>query len=142
MLHSLVLALLFVPRCPDPAPVPPPAVQEAQRRRIVAFVLSEGMELIELTGPGQIFSSARGFDEITVAETLAPVHAYFLEITPQYTFDNCPRPDVIVFPGPGRALGNRSLEAWLRKYGPGAECVMSVCNGVLVLARAGLLDVY
>jgi len=99
------------------------------------------MELIESIAPAQIFMSAPGFDEYTVAEATRPIHSGILTIIPQYTFEDCPRPEVIVVPGgPAKALRSAALKQWLQASSKDATIVMSVCNGALVLANAGLLD--
>lgn len=115
---------------------------EAQRYS-VAFVVWDGVELIELMGPAAIFSSAAGLDEFTVGEAIEPLSSRFLTIVPDYTFDDCPRPDVIVIPGGRGGLSPASeqrIASWVRDVEPGARAIMAVCNGVVILANSGLLD--
>jgi transcriptional regulator GlxA family with amidase domain len=58
------------------------------------------------------------------------------------TFDDLPRPDIIVFPG---GVGTRDLvhdeelHRWLRRAHETTRFTTSVCTGSLVLAAAGLL---
>jgi transcriptional regulator GlxA family with amidase domain/YHS domain-containing protein len=62
-----------------------------------------------------------------------------LSVVPDYTFANAPQPNVIVVP----ALGDDPTPAmlqWLQRASKYTELTMSVCNGALVLAQAGLLD--
>jgi putative intracellular protease/amidase len=65
-----------------------------------------------------------------------------LGITVDATYDQLPRPDVIVFPG---GIGTRALMrdervlAWLREAHATTRYTTSVCTGSLVLAAAGLL---
>jgi len=67
----------------------------------------------------------------------------FLGITADGTFDDFPRPDVIVFPG---GVGTRPLVhdervlEWVRLAHATTLFTTSVCTGSLVLAAAGLLD--
>ncbi len=67
----------------------------------------------------------------------------FLGVTADGTFDDFPRPDVIVFPG---GVGTRALEhdeqvlQWVRTAHSTTTYTTSVCTGSLVLAAAGLLD--
>ncbi len=117
--------------------------QDAQKRLNVAFVVWDGVELIELTGPAQIISSADRFDEYTVAEAIRPLRSRFITIVPQYTFENCPKPDVVVVPGGRGGLSpaaEQRIVSWLRAVEPGAQVIMAVCNGVALLASSGLLD--
>jgi transcriptional regulator GlxA family with amidase domain len=67
----------------------------------------------------------------------------FLGIEVDATFDELPRPDVIVFPG---GVGTRPLMEddhvldWVRRAHETTVFTTSVCTGSLVLAAAGLLD--
>src|SRR5262249_47291738 len=58
------------------------------------------------------------------------------------TIANCPRPDILVIPG-GNSTSvsrNQKMLDWVKEVSRDAERVLSVCTGVFVLARAGLLD--
>jgi len=67
----------------------------------------------------------------------------FLGITRDGTFEEFPRPDVIVFPG---GVGTRSLATdervldWVRTAHETTRFTTSVCTGSIVLGAAGLLD--
>jgi transcriptional regulator GlxA family with amidase domain len=67
----------------------------------------------------------------------------FLGVTRDATFEEMPRPDVIVFPG---GVGTRPLVDdervldWVRTAHATTRMTTSVCTGSLVLAAAGLLD--
>ena len=67
----------------------------------------------------------------------------FLGITADGTFEDFPRPDVIVFPG---GVGTRPLvhdervTDWLRTAHETTTFTTSVCTGSIVLGAAGLLD--
>lgn len=67
-------------------------------------------------------------------------------ITPDASFADCPRPDVVcitdVMVMPDEALGDRfdAEAAWVRDaYGAGAT-IASACSGAVLLAHTGLLD--
>jgi transcriptional regulator GlxA family with amidase domain len=66
-----------------------------------------------------------------------------LGVTRDATFEDVPRPDVIVFPG---GIGTRPLVHddrvldWLRAAHETTRFTTSVCTGSLVLGAAGLLD--
>jgi putative intracellular protease/amidase len=66
-----------------------------------------------------------------------------LGITVDATFEEVPKPDVIVFPG---GIGTRALLhdervlEWLRKAHATTRYTTSVCTGSLLLAAAGLLE--
>jgi putative intracellular protease/amidase/YHS domain-containing protein len=115
-------------------------------RRRVAILVYPGVELLDFSGPGEVFAAAahRGaFEVFTVAATKEPVMSQgFVEVVPQYSIADSPRPDLLVIPGgnAGSVLENPELMAWVKQTAAKAEAVMSVCNGAFVLARAGLLD--
>jgi putative intracellular protease/amidase len=66
----------------------------------------------------------------------------FVTITPEYTIENCPKPDILVVPGgaTGFLTRDEKFMAWARKVAPEAEIAFSVCTGAFVYAEIGLLD--
>jgi len=118
------------------------AEPDAGDRLNVAFVVWEGMELIESMGPAHVFSFAPGMDEYTVSASTAPIQSEFVTLIPEYTFKNCPKPDVIVLPGGAIWVPrlNDDYGAWLREHVPRATLTVSVCNSAILLADLGLLD--
>lgn len=114
--------------------------------RTVAIVVYPGVELLDFAGPGEVFASAnhgRSFEVFTVGPSKEPITSQgFLQVVPTHTFSDAPEPDVVVVPGGGARslIEDPTAMDWLRRVSAEAEVVMSVCNGALVLARAGLLD--
>jgi transcriptional regulator GlxA family with amidase domain len=108
----------------------------------VAILVFDGVEIIDFTGPWEVFGAA-GFDVYTVAATREPVTtAMKMKVVPRYTFADAPRPAVLLVPG-GAVNGARSSAAtlkWVTETSAQAEQTMSVCNGAFILAGAGLLD--
>ncbi len=118
------------------------AGQDEKRRLNVAFLVWGGMELIEAMGPAHVFSFAPGMDGYTVSKTSDPIKSEFVTITPQYTLDNCPEPDVIVMPGGSVwiPMGDPEYRGWLKERVSKATLTVSVCNSAILLADLGLLD--
>ena len=121
------------------------AAAAAAETRNVAIVIYPGVELLDFAGPGEVFSAAGdgAFDVFTVAATAEPLTSQrFVKIAPDYSIDNAPRPDIIVLPGGnvGSVQNDPKMMAWLRRSAEKAEITMSVCNGAIALAQAGLLD--
>jgi transcriptional regulator GlxA family with amidase domain len=118
------------------------------RARNVAVVAYEKMDLLDLAGPFDVFAVAsnwgRDFRVYTVAEKAGPVKTVSgITISPKYGFGDCPEPDILVVPGGLGArteMHNEALTGWIRSAAEGAEIVLSVCTGALLLAKAGLLD--
>ncbi len=116
--------------------------------RKVAIVLWNGVELLDFSGPGEVFAAARGpngesFEVFTVASTSEPITSQgFVRVVPNHSLESAPIPDIVVLPGGGTttALSDEQLLAWITEMAPEADAVMSVCTGAFVLARAGLLD--
>jgi putative intracellular protease/amidase len=111
--------------------------------RNVAIVLYDGVELLDFAGPGEVFSSAGYFRVFTVAPSHAPILSQgFVRVTPDYSVDDSPVPDILFVPGgnAGSLAKNPAAMAWVKKVAPSAEVAMSVCTGAFVLGRAGLLD--
>ena len=123
----------------------------------VAFVISEGANVMDIAGAWEVFSDAmltsKGkpwhetdgddmsmpFNTYTVSDSLKPVNAANgLVIIPNYSFETAPKPQVIVIP----AQGGRSAaqKAWLLSNSATADVTMSVCTGASMLAKYGLLD--
>lgn len=117
-------------------------------RRNVAILLFEGVQIIDYTGPYEVFGHVRtpegpAFRTYTVAEKPGPITtAMGMSVNPRYTFADAPEPDVLVLPGGGVPphLENPALMAWVKESAKEAEVVLSVCNGAFFLAKAGLLD--
>ena len=122
------------------------------RTRNVAIVLYEGVEILDFAGPSEVFAAAAGhaglgdrpgFRVYTMAATKAPVTSQgFVRITPEFSIEDAPKPDVIVIPGGDSAqlTSNPRFMEWAGKAMQEAEVTLTVCTGAFVAARAGRLD--
>src|SRR5262245_28067515 len=146
MLHLLPHVLLASLLAGQPRSAAGESTAPPVAPRNVAILVYEGVELLDFSGPGEVFSSTRGpdgraFRTFTVAKTKAPVTSQgFVAITPQYSIADCPAPDLVVVPGGAVPDDDRELQAWLARCAASAELVMTVCNGAFLAARTGLLD--
>jgi putative intracellular protease/amidase/YHS domain-containing protein len=117
--------------------------QAAAPRRKVAILVYDGVELLDFAGPGEVFAAAGRFDVFTVGPTSAPITSQgFVEVQPRYSLTSAPRPDILIVPGGavGTVISNHDAMRWLETTAANAEQVLSVCNGAIILAQAGLLD--
>lgn len=118
------------------------------KKRNVAIFIYNGVEILDFGGPGEVFQATSvdgqaAFNVYTVAVSLDPIMSQrFVKITPEYTINNCPTPDIVVLPGgsTGDSQKNESVIHWLQEISCSAEIIMSVCTGAMLLSKAKLLD--
>jgi transcriptional regulator GlxA family with amidase domain len=113
----------------------------------VAFVLTEGANVIDTFGPWEVFQDAmlheggnmqHPFKLGTVGESREPVRMTGgVRVVPDFTFDDSPQPQVVVVPA---QRGSKRTHEWLRQVSKKNDVTMSVCTGAFQLARAGLLE--
>jgi putative intracellular protease/amidase/YHS domain-containing protein len=111
-------------------------------QRTAVILVYNGMELLDFAGPAEVFGAA-GFKVDAVAATKEPVRSMGLvSVTPRYTFEDCPRADVIIVPGgsSGAVAKDKRVTDWIARASKDADVTLSVCTGAFVLAKAGLLD--
>jgi transcriptional regulator GlxA family with amidase domain len=118
--------------------------------RYVQVLIFDDVEVLDFAGPFEVFgvtglrTGPAPFRVETVGLSKAPIRARNgLEARPSASIDEATRCDVLVLPGgfgTRREMHNATLLDWIRRQAQGAEAVLSVCTGALLLARAGLLD--
>ncbi|WP_168118742.1 GNAT family N-acetyltransferase [Paenibacillus sp. HB172176] len=116
-------------------------------KRNVAVLVYEKVDLLDFVGPFDVFGLAGRegvFHVYTVGEKQEPLNTVSgLTILPKYSFNDCPKADILIVPG---GLGSRAMIHhaavidWIRCSAEGAEMILSVCTGALLLAKAGLLN--
>ncbi len=124
-------------------------------RKRVGIVLFEDIEILDFCGPFEVFSATHlneekrreetsPFEVLLVAENSDPITTTGgMKVIPQYTFENCPRLDILVVPGgwgTRKELKNPVMLDWLRVRAAEVETLTSVCTGSMLLGFAGLLD--
>ncbi len=118
------------------------AKAEAESRKKVGILIFDGVQIIDYTGPYEIFQSA-GFDVYTVALTKQPITTVAgMTVVPKFAFADAPPPEILVVPGGGvkGVLGSDATLKWVKETTARTRYTMSVCNGAFILAKAGLLD--
>ncbi|MDJ1645102.1 GlxA family transcriptional regulator [Streptomyces pakalii] len=127
-------------------------------RRLVVIVLFDGVDLLDVTGPPEVFSLARretddaaGYEVVLAAETLEPVTTGAgVRILPDLTFDEAVGRsiDTLIVPGAVEIDSERRVHALVdpglvervKALAARTRRTTSVCVGAHVLAAAGLLD--
>ena len=115
----------------------------ALAKTTIGSVLAPGCRAADLIGTQAVL----GIDPLRhathwLAESDAPVRAApNMRFVPNLRFDDCPKLDVLVVPELDEAsLADAVLLAFLARVAAEATQVIAVSNGVLALAKAGLLE--
>ena len=124
-------------------------------RMNVAILIFPGIEVLDFSGPFEVFSIAARvalrdkdstsplFNAFLVAETSNVVPArYAFRVQPHYTFDDHPRIDLLVVPGGviDQPLESLKTLEWISREARRSDMVASVCTGAFLLAKTGILD--
>jgi putative intracellular protease/amidase len=122
------------------------------KTRNVAIVLYDGVEILDFAGPSEVFASAGNiaglpgvpaYHVYTVAATKSPVKSQgFVTVTPEFSIDDAPKPDILVIPGgqSGSLTNDARFMAWAKPAIEASELTLTVCSGAFVAAKAGALD--
>lgn len=112
-------------------------------RKKVAILIFDGVQIIDFTGPYEVFTAKHTYEVYTVAKNLESILTHGdLSINPKYNFKNFPEPDILLVPG-GHVLDTQDdpvVQQWLRETAEKSDVVLSVCYGAFILAKAGLLN--
>lgn len=123
-------------------------------KKRVGIVLFANIEVLDFCGPFEVFSTtilneekrrdeSSPFEVVLVAEKNEPVVTTGgMKVIPDYTFENCPKLDILVVPGgwgTRKEMNNPVMLNWLRERAKEVETLTSVCTGSMLLGFAGLL---
>lgn len=119
------------------------------RRRRVAILLFDDVEVLDFAGPFEVFGVAKcstgqaAFEVVTVALVPGEIVARNgLRIVPSHTASLLGSVDVLVIPGgfgTRREMNNPRMLDFIRTASGSAEITLSICTGALLLGMAGLL---
>ena len=125
-------------------------VEISYNQRNVAIFIFDDVEVLDFAGPFEVFNvtgdvvDPAPFNTYTVALTEEPIKARGnLSINPHFSIDNCPTPDIILFPGgDGRRhlMEDGRVLSWIIKHVDSVEKLLSVCTGAFYIAHSGLLN--
>lgn len=122
--------------------------------RTVGILIFDEVEVLDLGGPFEVFSTASRvrkrlqpdgplpFEVMTIAEFPGPVRARGgLRVMPYCAMDAHPEIDVLVVPGGvvTSVMQREKVVHWISKTASRASLTASVCTGAFLLAKAGLL---
>ncbi|SET59614.1 transcriptional regulator, AraC family [Oceanobacillus limi] len=122
------------------------------KKRTVGILLFNEVEVLDFSGPFEVFSLAtlpnsniNPFVVKTVSEDGNMISARNgLKVTPDYSFENHPKFDIVIVPGGYGAekieINNPKVVKWIVQQQSEVEMMTSVCTGALLLAKSGILD--
>lgn len=118
-----------------------------QNKTKIAILVYPGVELLDFSGPAEVFSNVSDFQTyfVSTGPTTIQTKNNSLTFTADYTVDNAPQPDILVIPGaPMDPVTDTYKIAkvieWIKGVNQHTIYTMSVCTGAFILSKTGLLD--
>ncbi len=167
-LHSyFFIALLFFVGCisntdkstgPEPSPADPEVIAKMEQDAlkpikdslpIIGLLMYNGVLTTEVTATADVFtkhteSGKQLFNVITIAETADPiVSEEGLKIIPDYTFENCPKLDVLFVPSAYdmyTQVHNPKIVEFIKEQNKNTKYTVSNCAGAQLIGASGIAD--
>lgn len=121
--------------------------------RNVAIFVYDGVDILDFAAPGEIFSNVviqtternqyKVFNVYLVSLDNKQIKSKgFVNIIPNFTIFDCPKPDIVVVPGGEieNMVNNYKFNKWLKYSTPQCCSIIGIGTGTYALANAGLLD--
>lgn len=119
-------------------------------KKTVGIFIFNNAEVLDFAGPFEVFSVTSElnnyelFDVFTIAKTTAPITAVNgLSVNPKFSFENCPKIDILILAGgdgTNQAIKDEVVLQWISKTHKETEITASICSGARFLAKIGVLD--
>ncbi|WP_010249699.1 DJ-1/PfpI family protein [Myroides injenensis] len=122
----------------------------------VAFLIFNEVESLDLNGPLDVFVKANiilpnSYHNYLVSATsdIVITEGGTTFIAPQYTLDNCPKPNIIVLPGANPDIVLKYLDDevfqnsyinWIKKHYEDGALLFTICTGCLLLGKTNILN--
>lgn len=125
------------------------------KNKKIAVVIFPEAEVLDITGPHEVFSMAadfqrqhqseRPYDVFLIAATREAVEmSSGMKLQPDYSFEDCPLSlDTLLVPGSEsieQALDDPALLSWIEAQSGRTRRLVSICTGAFFLAELGLLN--
>jgi transcriptional regulator GlxA family with amidase domain len=112
--------------------------------RTVAVLAYDGVQLLDVAGPIEVFDAARGYELVVASPDGSDVRAGRTRIGTDVAFDELPEAlDLLLVPGAPdwrAVIADEDLVGAVLRLAGRSRRVASVCAGAFLLAAAGLLD--
>lgn len=143
---------------PEPSPADPEVVAEMEQQAlkpindslpIIGLLMYNGVLTTEVTATMDVFSKPTEagkqlFNVITIAETSDPiVSEEGLKIVPDYTFENCPKLDVLFVPSAYdmyTQVHNPKIVEFIKEQNKNTKYTVSNCAGAQLIGASGIAD--
>jgi len=127
---------------PTSSPAQPMSMAMAPRVK-VAVLVYPGVELLDFSGPTEVFNNVAGVQVylVSTGDKALATKGNTVHLTADYTLATAPLPDILVVPGGPTVADvyrNPAALAWIKRADQGTQLTMSVCNGAFILSQAGL----
>ena len=118
----------------------------------VAIVVYDRAEILDFAGPTEVLAAASSFarsggedamNVYLVARSTRPIKVQgVVVVTPTYSIDNAPKPDLVVIPGGAsdNLSNDPAMMRWLMRVTAASDATLTVCTGAFPLAKAGVFD--
>ncbi|TXD85475.1 DUF4870 domain-containing protein [Subsaximicrobium wynnwilliamsii] len=106
----------------------------------IAFYLQDGVEVLDFSGPMEVFAYA-GYEIFIVSKTTHPITTQgIMKIIPQYSIKNAPSADILAFFGGNSSEAYKDIEVinWVKSQNS-TKYYFSVCTGAFILAESDIL---
>ncbi|MEO1656948.1 MAG: GlxA family transcriptional regulator [Pseudomonadota bacterium] len=125
---------------------------ENKLKKRIGFLLFNDIQALDLFGPQEVFAEANlvgtemsfDYETLLVSADGKPVHTQSgVEIAAQCSLDDCPPLHTLIIPG---GIGSRAHRIdqqvidWITEQASSTSRLGSVCTGLFILARTGLLS--
>ncbi len=119
---------------------------DPNKQTAVILVSNEGTETTDLLVPYEIFSASNKFNVYTVApkHQISPLTSGGIDIIPDFSFAEFEEtigqnPDLIVIPAAHNSQDTELIK-WITQHNDEKTTILSICEGVRILAATGLLE--
>ncbi len=143
---------------PESSPADPEVVAEMEQQSlkpindslpIIGLLMYDGVLTTEVTATADVFTKPTPegkqlFNVITIAETSDPiVSEEGLKIVPDYTFENCPKLDVLFVPSAYdmyTQVHNPKIVSFIKEQNKNTKYTVSNCAGAHLIGESGIAD--